>query len=132
MVPVRGGLVCVVLGSPNAGIGLVSVVLDVPIHIGLAIVVVRSPNADVGPASFWDLPKPVVSSLAYPSAVCWHAPFRGNPGIELFTSSWESPFAVGWLVLSLRFPTSALDFSCRVFGGVVVIVFVLWGVNRHW
>lgn len=37
--------------------------------------------------------------------------------LGLFTSSWESPFAVGWLVLSLRFPTSALDFSCRVCGG---------------
>jgi len=30
---VRGGLACVVLGSPNAGIGLVGVVLGVPSHI---------------------------------------------------------------------------------------------------
>jgi len=44
-VPVRGGLACVVLGSRNAGIGLVSVVSGVPIHTELAIVVVRSPNA---------------------------------------------------------------------------------------
>ena len=127
-VPVRGGLVYVVLESPNAGIAPVNVVLDVPIHIELAIVVVRSHNADVGPVSFWVPPKLVVSSLTYPFAVCWHASIWGNLG----NWSWESPFAVGWLVLSLRFPTSALDFTCRFFGGVVHVVFVLWVVNCHW
>jgi hypothetical protein len=86
-VPICGGLVCVVLGSSNAALGLVSVVLGVPIHIELDIVVVRSPNADVGPASFWVLPKPVVLSLTYPFAVCWHASFCGS---QLTLGFWYS------------------------------------------
>jgi len=102
------GLVCVVLGSPNAGIGLVRVVLAVPIRIELAIVVVQSPNADVEPAYFWVLPKPVVSSLSYPFAVCWHASFWGSQmalgfwyslgfiNIRLLTSFWGSSVAVGY------------------------------------
>ena len=50
--PVRGGLACVVQGSPNAGGGIVGVVLGVPIRTEVAVVVMGSRNANTGPSSF--------------------------------------------------------------------------------
>jgi len=61
-IPLCVGMAFVVVGSPNAGVGLVGVVSGVPIRVGLVVTVVGSPKADVGPATFWD-PTPVSGSL---------------------------------------------------------------------
>jgi len=81
-VPVRDGLACIVLGSSNASIGLVGMVLGIPIRIELAIVVMQSRGATV------ILGVPVRGVLAYV--------VLGFPtGVGILISSWESPSLPG-------------------------------------
>ena len=81
-IPVRVELAFIVVGSPNAGVGLVGTTLGISIRIGLAAVV-RSPNTNFGPA--------------YPlCVVLGDSVRRGLPCVVLFASSCGSLFVVGW------------------------------------